>query len=267
MDRETGQAILAMTRQASSIALVRVAVPQVHLLLGDYDLARATFEEFRHMPGTIEVGPRWAALLNQIGTVAVLLDDAATAGRVYREVSGLAPGYAGDGSGVVFCSGSTQRWMGDLALATGRVDEAISRYTDAIEMNARIGARPFLALSRLGLAKALVAKGNPADLPTARALAAEAAAEFRRIGLPGPLAAAGTLLTRIDSAARAASPLSPRETEVASLIARAMTNRQIAERLVLSERTVETHVRSILAKLGYTTRTEIATWSLRSAPR
>jgi DNA-binding NarL/FixJ family response regulator len=50
---------------------------------------------------------------------------------------------------------------------------------------------------------------------------------------------------------------------VASLVAQAMSNRQIAERLVLSERTVETHVRSILAKLGYSTRTEIATWSLR----
>src|SRR5690349_13590121 len=63
MDRETGQAILAMIPQASSIALVRIFVPQVHLLLGDYDLARATFEEFRHMPGTVEVGPRWAALI------------------------------------------------------------------------------------------------------------------------------------------------------------------------------------------------------------
>lgn len=60
---------------------------------------------------------------------------------------------------------------------------------------------------------------------------------------------------------------SPRESEIASLIVRAMSNRQIAEQLVLSERTVETHVRSILAKLGYTTRTEIATWSLRRATR
>jgi hypothetical protein len=38
-----------------------------------------------------------------------------------------------------------------------------------------------------------------------------------------------------------------------------------APALVLSERTVEGHVRSILAKLGYATRTEIATWSLRGA--
>ncbi|MFZ0163173.1 MAG: LuxR C-terminal-related transcriptional regulator, partial [Trebonia sp.] len=116
-----------------------------------------------------------------------------------------------------------------------------------------------------GLAKALVAAGVAGDLPDARALVTEAAAEFRRLDLPGPLASADALLTRIDAAASAANPLSRRESEVASLIALAMSNRQIAEQLVLSERTVETHVRSILAKLGYSTRTEIATWSLRRA--
>jgi DNA-binding CsgD family transcriptional regulator len=190
-----------------------------------------------------------------------------TADRVYQEVSGLPPRYAADGTGVVFCFGSTQWMIGDLALATGRVGEAIRRYTDAVEMNARIGARPFLALSRFGLAKALVASGHPGDLPTARTLAAGAAAEFRRLGLPGRLSGADALLARIDVTARAANPLSPRESEVASLIALAMSNRQIAERLVLSERTVEGHVRSILAKLGYSTRTEIATWSLRQPAR
>jgi DNA-binding CsgD family transcriptional regulator len=262
MGREEEQAALAMLGKAHAIALVRVFVPLVHALTGDLDLARATFEEFRHMPGTIEVGPRWAALHTFIGIVAVLLDDADTADRVYRELSGLAPGYMGDGSGAAFCAGSLERPMGDLALVTGRVDEAISRYTSAIEMNARIGARPFLALSRLGLARALAAKDNP-DLPAARALVSQAAAEFRRLDLPGPLAAADAQLAGVDARARTASPLSPRECEVASLVALAMSNRQIAQRLVLSERTVETHVRSILAKLGYSTRTEIATWSLR----
>ncbi|TVY99931.1 LuxR family transcriptional regulator [Trebonia kvetii] len=264
MDRETSQAAIAMLRQASGIALVRVFVPMVHALTGDLDLARATFEEFRHMPGTIEVGPRWGALLIFIGVVAVLLGDADTADRVYRELSGLAPCYMGDGSGAAFCAGSLERPMGDLALTAGRVDEAIRRYTSAIEMNARIGARPFLALSRLGLARALAASDDRGDLTAARAMVTEAAAEFRRLDLPGQLAAADALLAGIDARARAASPLSPRECEVASLVAQAMSNRQIAERLVLSERTVETHVRSILAKLGYSTRTEIATWSLRS---
>lgn len=139
-DRETGEEALAVLRQAPGIPLARVFVPLVHALLGDRDLARATFEEFRHMPGTVEIAPRWTALLVYIGHVALLLDDTETADRVYQELSGLAPFYLADGSGAVFCGGSGQRVVADLALATGRVDEAITGYTEAIEMNARIGA-------------------------------------------------------------------------------------------------------------------------------
>ena len=47
--------------------------------------------------------------------------------------------------------------------------------------------------------------------------------------------------------------------ELAGLVAGALTNRQIAERLFLSERTVESHVRNILGKLGLSNRTQIAT--------
>jgi tetratricopeptide (TPR) repeat protein len=205
MDRETGEAALAVLRQAPGIPLVRVFVPMVHALVGDRDLARATFEEFRHMPGTVEVGPRWAALVTHIGHVALLLDDAETADRVYQELSGLAPCYMADGSGTVFCGGARERVVGDLALATGRVDEAIARYADAIEMNARIGARPFLVLSRLGLARALATRDNPGDLAAARVLVTEAAAEFRRLDLPGS-DPAGRVLTRVGRQEKSCDP-------------------------------------------------------------
>jgi DNA-binding CsgD family transcriptional regulator len=56
------------------------------------------------------------------------------------------------------------------------------------------------------------------------------------------------------------SPLSRREHEVALLISRGLTNRQIASELGISERTVTTHVGRILAKLGATSRTQIAAW-------
>jgi non-specific serine/threonine protein kinase len=56
------------------------------------------------------------------------------------------------------------------------------------------------------------------------------------------------------------SPLSPREHEVASLIARGLTSKEIAEELVVSEKTVDTHADHIRQKLGLRSRAEIAAW-------
>ena len=47
------------------------------------------------------------------------------------------------------------------------------------------------------------------------------------------------------------SPLSPRELEVARLVARGLTNKQIGQALYVSERTAENHVQHILTKLGF----------------
>jgi DNA-binding CsgD family transcriptional regulator len=55
-------------------------------------------------------------------------------------------------------------------------------------------------------------------------------------------------------------PLSEREYEVAQLVAAGLTNRQIAERLVVSPKTVSAHVTHILTKLGAGRRAEIAAW-------
>ncbi|MDX6314013.1 MAG: hypothetical protein QOF44_3477 [Streptomyces sp.] len=55
-----------------------------------------------------------------------------------------------------------------------------------------------------------------------------------------------------------ADGLTPREREVAALVAQGLSNREIAERLVISKRTADAHVEHILAKLGASSRTEIA---------
>ena len=57
--------------------------------------------------------------------------------------------------------------------------------------------------------------------------------------------------------------LSRREREVAALVARGLTNRAIAETLVIGDRTVETHVSRILAKFGFSSRSQIASWFSR----
>jgi DNA-binding CsgD family transcriptional regulator len=57
-----------------------------------------------------------------------------------------------------------------------------------------------------------------------------------------------------------ASPLTPREAEIAELVAEGITNREIAERLVIAVQTAERHVSNILGKLGLTSRSQIAAW-------
>ena len=64
---------------------------------------------------------------------------------------------------------------------------------------------------------------------------------------------------RVDSAG---GSLTPREREIVALVATGRTNRQIADTLVLSGRTVETHVRNILGKLELSSRAQIAVWAV-----
>jgi DNA-binding NarL/FixJ family response regulator len=58
----------------------------------------------------------------------------------------------------------------------------------------------------------------------------------------------------------AASPLTPRERQIAELIAQGMSNKEIAASLVIAQRTAEGHVEHILVKLGFTSRSQIAGW-------
>ena len=58
-------------------------------------------------------------------------------------------------------------------------------------------------------------------------------------------------------------PLTPREEEVLKLVARGLTNREISETLVISERTVGNHISNILGKLHLANRTQVALYALR----
>jgi DNA-binding CsgD family transcriptional regulator len=79
-----------------------------------------------------------------------------------------------------------------------------------------------------------------------------------------PGACATELPTPSPSQLRA--PLTPREREVAVLIARGFTSRDIAQALVITERTVDTHADRIRAKLGLRSRMEIVAWVVSQPP-
>jgi non-specific serine/threonine protein kinase len=83
---------------------------------------------------------------------------------------------------------------------------------------------------------------------------AEARALTERVLLPAAPPERAPVTTTVD-------PLSRREREVAALIARGLTNREIADELVISEWTADTHVRHILNKLGFRSRAQVAAWA------
>jgi DNA-binding NarL/FixJ family response regulator len=68
----------------------------------------------------------------------------------------------------------------------------------------------------------------------------------------------------MQSARQKLDELTLRERDVAALVAQAKSNEEIAQQLVVSKRTVETHVSHILAKLGVTSRAQIVRWAMES---
>lgn len=81
--------------------------------------------------------------------------------------------------------------------------------------------------------------------------------------IPPPPASAVSRAKRQPERARPGG-LTTRELEVARLVEKGISNREIADVLVLSERTVESHVGNILHKLGFVSRTQIAAWVAKS---
>jgi DNA-binding NarL/FixJ family response regulator len=71
-------------------------------------------------------------------------------------------------------------------------------------------------------------------------------------------------LRRVRNGAEPRDPLTPRETEVIKLVAESYTNRQIAEALVISEKTVDRHRANILEKLGMRDRVELTRYAIRN---
>jgi DNA-binding CsgD family transcriptional regulator len=171
--------------------------------------------------------------------------------RGHHVVSGTAP---------VSYMAPVELWLGVAADRLGLLDEAVVDLEHAAEMCATIGAAGFSVESRVRLAGTLTARRGPGDLARAGALLSAASISARTLGMTPFVTAATVLRAQIDALAGIV-PLTAREAEVAQLVAQGLTNRAVAERLVLSERTVEHHVRSVLSKLGLSNRAQVAVWA------
>ncbi|MGY1744918.1 ATP-binding protein [Blastococcus sp. SYSU D00695] len=252
--------VLATLDRAGDVPVVLVSRALVDLLRGRREEATARYAALRDRLSDPDFVASGGVPLNLVPLVEEF-GDVAAAEVLHAQLSRQP--YAAGGAGV-YCQGSYASLVARLAVVRGRLDEAVRWFEEALAVDTGTGARPATVHDRVGLAGALLERAAPGDVVRAGELARAAAGEARRLGMPGPERQAGALAERVARAARAADPLTAREREIALLVARAWTNRRIAEELVVSERTVESHVRSVLAKLGAANRTELATLIGRS---
>jgi LuxR family transcriptional regulator, maltose regulon positive regulatory protein len=237
----------ALFADAEPHPLARLGLAELALGHGDPDTARDLAERLlRRIPPTNRV--RRAAPLELLVRAAVAGGDHAAATAAVAELEAIAGAV-----GTPPLRGAASFAGGVVAAAAGDHDTARERFGDAVELFAA-GAAPFeMGEARLALAAALAALGRT------QAAAHEAAAARRRfdeIGAGAERDRADRLLQELGAAAPlpAAGPLTPRQVEVLRLVAEGLTDREIAERLVLSEHTVHRHIANIHTRLGRSTR-------------
>jgi len=149
--------------------------------------------------------------------------------------------------------------LGLALMALGHHDRAERQFRESLTLRQTIGDRPGAARSLRDLGHAAAARGR---VSAARARYGEALALARAVGDRLTAADAEAALARLGAQpeAGAGAGLTPREREVAALVARGYSNRRIADELVVAAGTAGLHVKHILAKLGFRSRAQIAAW-------
>jgi non-specific serine/threonine protein kinase len=261
--------------------------------LGHAAMLRGQFAEARALYGQRLViaqqqGDQYALgqVLNSLGEVARSVDEPGVAHQYYARSLQIRR-ELGDTRGVAM--GLTN--LGHVLVAERDLVQARETLAESLAMLEELGHEYGEAVCASALAAVAIADGQP--VAAARLLGASAAA-LERVGnslepadkRANELTAAATRATLQSSfdvefaAGRELSPteaaasgqcsavarggLSAREREVVALIARGCTSEAIAEALVISRRTADTHAAHIREKLGLRSRAEIAAWAIRN---
>jgi DNA-binding CsgD family transcriptional regulator len=230
-----------------------IPLARLHLARGEAQLARALLDQAlgRSQPPA----PGRAPLLLLLVEALLALGDLAAAERAAEELATLGRQARSD-----LLLGQAELARGQVRRYAGAADAA-ECFQSVVDRLRAYEQSLLVARARLEMAQVLQGHDWAGAVTWARA----ALASFARLGAAREADEAAGLLRRLGVAARAAprgrEPLTRREAEVLALIARGLTNRAIAERLVISAKTVEHHVSQILGKLGLRSRAEAAAFA------
>jgi predicted ATPase/DNA-binding CsgD family transcriptional regulator len=239
-------------------------------LRGDPGDAHAKYLEALDILREIDARPEIARCLAGLGRVAIELGELGLARQHLAESLRLS---RSTGSRIGMARGLEA--FAALAAAEKRPEQAVRLTAAATALRETAGLPP---LSGARVDRYLAAARRLGEPAIARlwtqglALPAEAAVALA-LGEPGPQETIGGRATIAVTAGAdyelAIAPhgtLTAREREVAALVAGGLTNKAIADELVISQATAARHVTNILAKLGFSSRTQIAAWAADRKP-
>ena len=250
-----------------AMVVFRAALAAMLAEAGRADEAQAEVEQLA--AGDMAAVPRdpaWSYSLASLALACYHLGDAGTAGQLRPLLEPYADRNIVTGRVGAICLGPAAYFLGLLDLTLDLPEQALHRFQQAAAFAGRMQARPMVAMSREGQARALLALDRPGDRQQATALLDEVAATARALGIRGlderaaPSRAAATTAPR---APAWPAGLTGREVEVLRLIAAGRSNSAIAQALFISPNTVLHHVSSIFAKLGVANRAEAAAYAIR----
>jgi ATP/maltotriose-dependent transcriptional regulator MalT len=277
---------------------------EIHRDVLDLDDARHQFEQALRLArvvgsgnwSTVSTGALASALLasGQIGSAAALLGDSmtdnerpATMGQrqvrlaqaelaLHQAEAGRALWRLENLRGATVTAPRVGLVRARALRAAGRLDEAEATLLTALELSTACSLVSLTWRLRAELAAVLDGLGRGKEAAAARAEAATIVDDLADKLTDARLSAGFLAGARREigigargqrKLARGPGGLTPREQEVAVLIAHGRSNRAMAADLVLSERTVEDHVSRILGKLGFSSRAQIATWATQQGLR
>lgn len=240
--------------------LPRLSQIHAHLAVGDPVTAGARYDELPSVPTWRP--PAFLSLFMHVLRTGL----AVTLGRTHDlpallEVLERHRGiHTGPTAGGVTYNGPNELWIGTARAALGEHDAAVADLRHSLAVTIEAGTRGYAVQAAAELAGVLAARGGPGDAAEAVELATAWRGEAATLGMAPWLARLEAVAAGAGGSADDPGPLSARELEVAGLVARGLTNKQIAAELYLSERTAQNHVQHILTKLGVANRTQVAAW-------
>jgi ATP/maltotriose-dependent transcriptional regulator MalT len=232
---------------------------------GDHAAALGHFRDALALYREIDARPEIARCLTGIGWVALSQGDLRLARSSLTESLQLSLA-----TGQRLAVARELEAFAVLAVADGQPGSAVKLQGAALGLREAAGHPPS-ALARSRLDGLVEAAGQELGQPAAAALLAEGAAmsaheavRFAVVSAGDASGVAAQVRVPLQAAGSGAeTTLTPRELEITALIARGLSNRGIADELVISPATAARHVANIFGKLGFTSRAQVAAWAVQ----